>query len=213
LDNAKPLEDVRSNFCGLHLGCGSHRLEGWINADIEPSAATCVTFDARRRFPFPDNAFDAVFSEHMLEHLTFTDGMVALQECWRVLKPGGRLRISTPDLAFLIKLYTGPRSPLEDDYLSWAALEFGGRPPAEVAIFVVNNFVRAWGHLFIYDEPTLSSSLRKVGFDSIESCQLGQSSHPRFRGVENVGRLPTGYLQLESMSLEAAKPTGSKEGE
>jgi len=193
-------------FRGLHLGCGDHVLAGWINADLDPRGEDCLAFDAAKPFPFEDESLDVVFSEHMIEHMNFQDGMVMLRECWRVLKPGGRIRVTTPDLPFLIKIYTGPRSKLEEDYLVWAARRFVPQPPDEAAIFVFNNFVRAWGHLFIYDLATLSRSLSAAGFVAIEQFRLGESDHPHLRGIENIDRLPPGFLQLESCTLEGVKP-------
>lgn len=194
---------------GLHLGSGDHILPGWVNADSKPARPDRLCFDATRRFPFGDDEFDLVFSEHMIEHMTFTDGAAVLRECVRVLKPNGRLRITTPDINFLIKLYTGPRSPLEDEYLKWASWPFEDSPPPdEAAIFVFNRFVRAWGHLFIYDPPTLSNLMTRLGLVDIEAFGLGESRDPRLCGLENAGRLADGFLQLESFTLEATKPEG-----
>lgn len=47
------------------------------------------------RFPFDDNSFDVVFSKSVIEHLHKPDNF--LKEIRRVLKPGGRVIIMTPD--------------------------------------------------------------------------------------------------------------------
>jgi predicted SAM-dependent methyltransferase len=193
-------------FQGLHLGCNEHVLAGWINADLNPRNKDCLALDATKPFPLADESLDAIFSEHMIEHISFDDGAFMLRECWRVLKPGGRIRITTPNLPFLIRLYTGPRSKLEDEYLLWSTQHLKHKSTDEVAIFVLNNFVRAWGHLFIYDVTTLSQSLLEAGFVAIEQFDLNESNHPHLRELENVSRLPPGFLQLESCTLEGAKP-------
>ena len=89
----------------LHVGCGSWWLDGWLNSDLHPSSPGTLLLDATRRFPFPDGTFAYVYSEHMIEHLTFREGMAMLGECHRVLAPGGKVRVTAPDLAFLIDLY------------------------------------------------------------------------------------------------------------
>lgn len=89
----------------LHIGCGSWLLDGWLNSDLHPSSPGILLLDARRRFPFPDDTFACIYSEHMIEHLTFREGMAMLGECRRVLAPGGKVRVTAPDLAFLIDLY------------------------------------------------------------------------------------------------------------
>jgi hypothetical protein len=73
-------------------------------------------------------------------------------------------------------------------------------------MFVINNFVRAWGHQFIYNKPTLTEALEKTGFTHIQEATLGVSEDPAFCGLENQQRMPPGFLSLESLALEASKP-------
>ena len=61
--------------------------------------------DITKKFPFVSSTFDYVFSEHMIEHIKYQDGLKMLNESFRVLKPSGKIRISTPDLQFLLDLY------------------------------------------------------------------------------------------------------------
>jgi predicted SAM-dependent methyltransferase len=57
---------------------------------------------------------------HLIEHLNYCDGVRFVQECYRVLKPAGKLRIATPDLRFLIELFTENKTELQQRYISWA---------------------------------------------------------------------------------------------
>jgi len=93
--------DVRA----LQLGAGPNALDGWLNTDIAPSRRGIAYLDATRPFPLEDETFDYVFSEHQIEHIEARHALPMLRECFRVLKPGGRLRIATPDLAVVIGLY------------------------------------------------------------------------------------------------------------
>ena len=85
--------------------------DGWLNADFVytrlPVGVVCEDWrtgryilrqDAGRRWPFEDGSFDIVYSEHMFEHVLPTDGAAFLKEMYRVLRPGGVLRVTTPDL-------------------------------------------------------------------------------------------------------------------
>lgn len=201
----------------LHLGCGRHVLEGWFNCDVRPRCKGVVQLGAAKRFPFEDRQFDFVYSEHMIEHLSFDSGASMLAECHRVLRPGGRLRVSTPDLAFVVALYASNRSVLQERYLHWAVGREsksrlrpppetnGFAPPAEV--FVINNFMRDWGHQFIYDGPTLRYAFLRAGFEEITQCQIGESSADALKGLEHETRLPDGFLQLETLTMEGSTPS------
>lgn len=187
----------------LHLGCGLHHLDDWLNSDLSPRSKAVVVVDVTKRFPFVDETFDYVFSEHMIEHLSYAEGRHMLDECFRVLRPGGTLRLSTPDLSFLISLYGEEKSMLQDHYIRWVTEKFIDGAPACEDTFVINNFVRNWGHTFIYDEKTLRSSLEKSKFTGIVRCNLNESVHQDLRNLENERRLPDGFVRLETFTLEA----------
>ena len=88
----------------LQLGTSNNPISGWLNTDLLPTSREVVYLDATRPFPFDGEVFDYVFSEHVIEHLEHPSAVSMLHECFRVLKPGGRIRISTPDLRVLIGL-------------------------------------------------------------------------------------------------------------
>lgn len=190
----------------LHLGCGFNILPTWLNTDRRPGSKRLgtVRLDATKRLPFDDGQFHYIFSEHMIEHLSFEDGGKMLRECRRVLQPGpdgGKIRITTPDLAFLVALHAEPKSDLQERYVAWAARHSSLSGTHDC--FVINNFVRAWGHQFIYDERTLRASLDEAGFTKIVRRKLNESEDSALSGLEHDSRMPTGFLALESMTLEA----------
>jgi predicted SAM-dependent methyltransferase len=193
----------------LHLGCGVHPLTGWLNTDLGAHAPGIIRLDATRTFPFEDDVFDFVFSEHMIEHLPYhaADGMLA--ECFRTLKPGGTVRISTPDLAFLLALFGRPLTGIQQQYVDWSIRTFIRHAPRTAPVFVLNNFVRDWGHQFIYDEQTLRQSLEAAGFVDVVRCGLNDSRHAALRNLENESRMPPGFLRLETMTFEGTKPGAS----
>jgi predicted SAM-dependent methyltransferase len=188
----------------LHIGCGANVLPGWLNADYFPHDARAMHIDATKRFPLKTGTFDYVFSEHMIEHISYPEGLFMLGECWRILKPGGKIRISTPNLQFLFDLYAVEKSPLQADYIKWAGREFMDREDA-TEVMVINNFFRAWGHCFIYDEKTLRQALEAAGFVNVVSFAINMSDDPSLARLEHERRMPEGFLQLESITLEARK--------
>jgi len=74
----------------LQLGTSNSSIERWLNTDLLPTSNEVVYLDATRRFPFEDNTFDYVYSEHMIEHIEYDSALFMLRECFRVLKPGGK---------------------------------------------------------------------------------------------------------------------------
>ena len=191
---------------GLHIGCGANLLDGWLNSDYFPDTSKAIHLNAIRRFPFDGGTFDYVYSEHMIEHVTLDEGRVMLSECFRVLKPGGRVRIATPDFQFLLDLYPEPRTPRHGTYVDWIADQVAPRAPYKGAIFIINHFVRAWGHRFIYDEQSLASVLENAGFTDVAKHALQESDDVMLRGLANEDRMPEGFVELETLTLEAVKP-------
>jgi predicted SAM-dependent methyltransferase len=192
----------------LHVGCGTHILSGWLNTDtyLQDPSLPVYHFDASQKFPFADGTFAYVFSEHMIEHISYSAGLHMLRECLRVLKPSGVLRLSTPDLEFLLDLRRPDKSPLQRDYIRWATeMHTPDVPDTANEIFLINNFVRDWGHTFIYDEKTLRQSLQLAGFSQLRKCELQESPAECLRNLENETRMPPGFLRLESMVFEATK--------
>ena len=86
----------------LHIGCGNNILDGWLNSDYYPHSAAILHLDATQRFPLGNDEFDYIFSEHMIEHVSYLQGLQMLIDCFRILRTNGKVRISTPDLSFLI---------------------------------------------------------------------------------------------------------------
>ena len=193
----------------LHIGCGDHILDGWLNADLLPQSATILHLDTTKPFPFGNEKFHYIFSEHLIEHLSYPQGLHMLSECYRVLRGDGKIRISTPNLAFLIDLYKEKKSHLQREYMKWSAEQYRKFIPCCDDVVIINNFVRNWGHQFIYDEKELSESLKEAGFTKITKCELNKSEDEALRNLENVKRMPEGFLRLETITLEGTKlPAG-----
>ncbi len=189
----------------LQIGTGYNPLGDWLNSDFDPPSDDIIYLDATKTLPFDDCTFDCLFSEHMIEHIAYPEGLNFLEECHRVLKPGATLRVATPNLQFLIELYRTNKTPLQKAYVEWATDEYVSSSGSFEDTFVINNFVRSWDHSFIYDEKVLRCAMEKAGFTSVVRRELNESENEELRGLENENRMPNGFLKLETLVLEATK--------
>jgi polyisoprenoid-binding protein YceI len=155
----------------LHVGCGDQRLEGWVNIDRQDLPAVDLVADVTIGLPFEGAA--AVFAEHFLEHLPLDQALAFLLECQRVLAPGGRLRLSTPNLDWT----------LAAEYVHGQA--FSG--PAAAALRLNRGFY-GWSHRFLWNGPLLAAALDAAGFTDLCWCRHGESEWPPFRGLERHAR-------------------------
>jgi len=190
----------------LHIGCGEQILPGWLNTDLYPDFGKALFLDVTKKFPLGNATFRYAFSSHLIEHIPYPAAASMLAEIYRVLTPGGRLRIVTPSWEFLQSLLNNEANDARvRDYIEWATKQFAPWAPQPGAVFVVNNFVRNWGHTFIYDKQTLQNLVMCTGFKAVRECKLNESEIPELRNLENEVRLPPGFLRLESMSFEGLK--------
>ena len=192
----------------LQLGAGSNDPKAWLNTDIE-SNSNEVYLDATKRYPFPDGSFHYVVSEHVIEHVPWEAGVAMLKECYRVLAPGGKLRVVTPNLAKFVQLLTGSTDVDAQQFMA-AKLRLHDWPESPVTgAYIFNRQVREWGHQFLYDSATLRKSLELAGFKQITEYRVEVKTDPVFSEVEmrtrNEGTDLWVVNRWEAMAFEAVR--------
>jgi predicted SAM-dependent methyltransferase len=88
-----------------NLGCGNQICPGWINIDIVRTGPSVVAHDLSTGIPLPNASCEVVYHSHVLEHLKRPDAQFFMRECFRVLKPGGIIRVAVPDLEQVCRQY------------------------------------------------------------------------------------------------------------
>ncbi len=192
----------------LQIGSGPNPLPGWLNTTLTPFQPGTIFLDASRLFPIPDASFALIFGEHIIEHLEFHEAALMLDECFRALQPGGRLRLATPDLAQIIALYTHPEAEPQKAYIRWIMDTFRPQIGEYNPAHAINQSFHGWRHKFIYDAPTLLQALENAGFTDIQRHEPGESGDERLRGIEQHGDLVgnDAAMRYETMVYEARKP-------
>jgi len=89
----------------LNLGCGGSFHSAWENYDLAPASPEVRPIDLSEPLPFEDAVYDAVYSSHVLEHIDRSRAPALLGEMFRVLKPGGVIRVVVPDLEVVTREY------------------------------------------------------------------------------------------------------------
>jgi len=191
----------------LQIGSSKTPFPDWLNTDLFPEHPDVIYMDATRPLPLPDASFDYVACEHMIEHIDHASGLEMLRECHRILKPGGKIRVTTPDLQVMARLCDLNPTPEQKKYIDWMIARTMPEVDQCRGVFVLNNAFRAWGHQFLYDADTLKLTLTRSGFTDFEDWKPGESNDPHLRGIESHGKAvgEESINRYESMVVEARK--------
>jgi len=155
----------------VQFGSGNKPLKNWINSDSNGPFKWIISGDP---LPFKDNSCTLIYHEHLLEHLPVPIALNFLRESYRILKPGGILRIAQPDLDDIVEAaYKGT---------------FKKYPSAKniTKAELLNMAFNGWGHKHLYNAEELTSFLVESGFEEskIKYCKFGESTTPELRNLE-----------------------------
>lgn len=178
----------------LNLGCGPHNYPGWVNADDyapkrrlrERAFRPDWSLDITRSWRCPANHWGGIFTEHVLEHVTYAQAMRVLSEALRTLRPAAWIRISVPDLARYARYYQA----------GGADHELGDFPHPAVAISFLTQMHL---HRSAWDGDLLTQALGALGFADARVVSFGHGADARL-----VKDDPD--KAHESLYVEARKP-------
>jgi len=156
----------------VQVGCGPHNiLADWWNVDIRGFQGIDEVMDVTQEWRWVD-LLDCVYGEHFLEHLDIRQAISFLVFAGRALVPGGKIRLSTPALEYVLKTHFS-----HDDAAGHIS-----------ETFAMNRAFHGWGHKFLYSREMLQFLMRETGYGNAEFCKFGESSTEGLKNVERHGR-------------------------
>ncbi|MFK0191383.1 methyltransferase domain-containing protein [Kitasatospora sp. NPDC090308] len=156
--------------------------------------------------PFADHSVDWVYAEHLIEHVPLDTAVRWLAEVRRVLRPGGLLRLTTPDLARYVEGYLDDREQFFRRHRRRLRTMRVGPPMPERRAFMLNQIFYHFGHRWIYDEAELRYVLDRAGYGAFTVVRQEFQTGAR----PDVAALDTAFRKDESIYLEAVAPGGPR---
>ncbi|CAD5898483.1 conserved hypothetical protein [Carnobacterium maltaromaticum] len=174
------------------IGAGNTSFNGWISTNKED--LDLLEKESFKKF-FHEKKADALFAEHVWEHLTFAEGKIAARNCYDFLEDGGYLRVAVPDRNFR-----------NADYQK--LVQVGGPGPKEHLAF---------SHKILYDVSVFTKLFKECGFEVnlLEYCDDMGTFHYNYWNPDD-GRVGRSFrfdtrnskskLGMVSLILDAHKP-------
>jgi len=161
----------------INLGSGHWKLPGWINVDLDCHSRPDVCANLAADLPFRNACADFMHSEDFIDQLDLGQAAHFLRECHRVLKPGGVIRVLTPDVEQLARMYLHEPEALKALWRDHVGVPLVYGTAAEI----LNTGMRFAGHTFLYDAMTFAALAADCGFRA-ERVTFQNSAHSALRG-------------------------------
>ena len=89
----------------LNLGCGYRFHPAWTNVDFTATGPNVIAHNLTEGTHFANDSFEVIYHSHVLEHFSKSQALSFAQECYRILRPHGVLRIAVPDMEQITRSY------------------------------------------------------------------------------------------------------------
>lgn len=176
----------------LHLGCGPRYIPGFVHVDAQPAPHVDIVGPVES-LPMDDASVSLIYASHVLEHFGRYAYQAVLKEWFRVLKPGGILRLAVPDFAACAAIYY--ENGLENGLSGLVGLIIGGQRNE-------HDY-----HKMIFDEVFLRNDLLKIGFREVRLWDWRATEHTNIDDYSQafIPHLNKETGKLMSLNIEAVK--------
>jgi len=174
----------------LHIGCGNKYIPGFTHIDIRELPHVDYVTSADKLTMFEDNTVDLIYACHILEHFSRDEFETVLIEWYRILKPGGILRLAVPDFERWAEIYLATK----DLQLILGSIVGGQDYPGNM-------------HHMIFDFHLLSTVLATIGFKNIHRYDWRQTIHKDYDDFSQsyIPHMDKENGILMSLNIEAEK--------
>jgi predicted SAM-dependent methyltransferase len=172
---------MEQNKIFLYVGCGAHRMKDFTHVEINiakqykkngDSGEPEILADITKHIPLEDSSVDLIFSRATLEHLTYFELINHFLECHRLIKNGGHIRMSVPDMDIMIKNYLNKQEDLNEAINN---SEVSETMPLENHTDLFISRILYHDHYYLHNFDTLSRALKKTGFTNIKKVKPGET--------------------------------------
>jgi predicted SAM-dependent methyltransferase len=184
----------------LNVGAGPAPLAGWINTDA--NWRNPLYLDISKPWPVPAGRISHVYADNVIEHFPLAVGREVLANAFAALRPGGWIRLATPDVERTARIYLDDPSLCRLHMKFLAEEGFTVTHPVDLLRVTFAECDHQGGYL--YDFASLAQELAAAGFIDVRRAETGASEEPAFEGLE---RRTSETCVATQLVVEGRKPS------